>query len=222
MFSEEGLGMKRQVLVCIALTNFIGAFVGCAGDATEPVVRTKNKPSSSAVSPGVDADAIAAAKRVQDARDAEAAKQANRPPVLNPIAGVNVTAGFSFSVVPKATDPDGEPLKYYLQCPAELGGPKESDTPFFSVTVNSELASQTASCAVIVQEQGQYLQKSELQQFNVNIRARPLTAAEEAAQPRSAVGTIIQTVAPKLCENLTGWSKTICEIGGAVAGGLIK
>ncbi len=210
-----GLGMKRQMFVFTSLAFAVAAFVGCSGEGTTPVRTYKVNPSSSAVSPGADAEAITTAKRLQAERDALAEKQGNKLPVLNSISDVRVDAGKSFSIVPLATDPEGEALKYYLQCPVELGGPKESDSPFFSVSVDTEMASQSATCAVIVQEQGKYLQKSELQQFKVTIRGA-------ASSSPSTTSTMIKAVAPMLCENLDGWAKTICQIGGTVAGGLIK
>jgi len=212
----EDAVMKRQLYVYASLIAMATGFSACSGDGTVPVRKFKVTTGSSPVSAGVDSDALAAQKKLDDKRAEEAAKLSNKPPVLNAISDVHVNAGFSFNVVPRATEPDGEPMKYFLQCPVELGGPKESDTPFFSVSVSAELATQSATCAVIVVEQGQYLQKSELQQFNVNITGKP------APKEQSAVSKVIQSIAPKLCENLEGWAKTVCEIGGAVAGGLMK
>jgi hypothetical protein len=58
-----------------------------------------------------------------------------------------------------------------------------------------------------------YQQNSESRQFSVRING---------AAGSSVTGAMIKEVAPMLCENLDGWAKTICQIGGTVAGGLIK
>lgn len=209
--------MKLQVCIFTSLASVSVGFVGCAGDAAEPVRKFKVG-LGSGVSPGMDAEAIRRKEEEQEKLRKAAEKSNNKPPILNALPPVQVKAGFSFSVAPQANDPEGEALSYFLNCPSELGGTAESDNAFFSVTVAAGMGTQTATCAVFVREKGQYLQQSQTQQFQVFITVDPATVPKGP----SVAGTLIQAVAPQLCENLTGWAKTICDITGTVAGGLIK